>query len=106
MITPILILLYVGIVEVGNLLTVNRRTSSVAATAADLTAQLKSVAAVDLEDILKAPGALLTPYSTTPLKVVLSSVVADKTTSERSIGAVPARAQDAARARIFPCRPA
>ena len=78
MIAPILILFYVGIVEVGNLLTVNRRTSSVAATAADLTAQLKSVAAVDLEDILKASGALLTPYSTTPLKVVLSSVVADK----------------------------
>ena len=78
MIAPILILLYVGIVEIGNLLTINRRTSSVAATAADLTAQLKAVASADLQDILKASGTLLTPYSTTPLKVVLSSVVADK----------------------------
>jgi Flp pilus assembly protein TadG len=78
MIMPVLILLYVGIVEISNLLTVNRRSASVAATAADLTAQVKSVATVDLEDILKASATLLTPYSTTPLKVVLSSVVADK----------------------------
>jgi Flp pilus assembly protein TadG len=78
MITPILILLYVGIVEIGNLLTLHRRAASVASTAADLTAQVKSVATVDLEDILKASGTLLTPYSTTPLKVVLSSVVADQ----------------------------
>ena len=31
-----------------------------------------------MEDILKASGTLLTPYSTTPLKVMLSSVVADQ----------------------------
>jgi Flp pilus assembly protein TadG len=77
MIAPVLILFYVGIVEVANLLTLHRRTASVASTAADLTAQVKTVTTADLEDIVKASGALLTPYPTTPLKVVLSSVVAD-----------------------------
>jgi Flp pilus assembly protein TadG len=78
MIAPILILLYVGIAEIGNLATIYRRTSSVAATAADLTAQVKSVSTADLKDIVSASSSILTPYSTSPLKIVVSSVVADQ----------------------------
>jgi Flp pilus assembly protein TadG len=84
MIAPILILLYVGIVEVGNLLTIYRRTAAVASTAADLTAQAKSVTTADLDDIVKASGAILTPYPTSSLKIVLSSVVAD----DKNVGEV------------------
>src|SRR5262245_23803937 len=78
MIAPILILIYVAIVEAGNLLTLHRRTSSVASTAADLAAQTKTITNDDLKDVIKASGALLTPYPETPLRVVVSSVVADK----------------------------
>jgi Flp pilus assembly protein TadG len=78
MIFPVMILLYVGVVETANLLTIYRRASQVASTAADLTAQVKQVTAVDLRDIESASTALLTPYSTTPLKITLTSVVADK----------------------------
>lgn len=78
MIAPILILLYVGIAEIGNALTIYRRTSTVASTAADLTAQVKTVSTSDLQDIVGASSSILTPYSTTPLKIVLSSVVADQ----------------------------
>jgi len=77
LIAPVLILLYVGAVELGTGLTVYRRTSQVAATAADLTAQVKSVTKSDIADIEAASSSILTPYSTTPLKIVLSSVVAD-----------------------------
>lgn len=77
MIAPALILLYVGAVELGTGLTVYRRTSQVAATAADLTAQVKTVTKSDIADIEAASSSILTPYSTTPLKIVLSSVVAD-----------------------------
>ena len=42
LIAPLLILIYVGVAEIGNALTVFRRTSTVAATAADLTAQVKA----------------------------------------------------------------
>jgi Flp pilus assembly protein TadG len=76
-IVPVLILLYVGAVEVNNLLTVYRRTATVAATAADLTAQVKSVSNSDLQDITAAASSIITPYSTEPLKIVISSVVAD-----------------------------
>jgi Flp pilus assembly protein TadG len=77
MIVPILILMYIGTVEIGNLLTVVRRSDTVASTAADLTAQVKQVSNTDLADIFAASTSILTPYPTTPLTVVLSSVVAD-----------------------------
>jgi Flp pilus assembly protein TadG len=74
---PLMILIYVGAVETGNALTIYRRTGAMASTAADLAAQVKEVTASDIKDILGASTSLLTPYSVTPLKVVLSSVVAD-----------------------------
>lgn len=78
MVVPVLILMYVGIAEVGTALTIYRRTSTVASTAADLTAQTKSVTAPDLHDIMSASTSILSPYPTNPLKVVISSVVADQ----------------------------
>jgi Flp pilus assembly protein TadG len=75
---PVLILMYVGTAEIGNLLTVDRRVEAVASTAADLTAQVRQVSNADLADIVAASTSILTPYPTTPLKIVLSSVVADQ----------------------------
>ena len=77
MILPALILMYVGSAEVGNALTIYRRTSTIASTAADLTAQTKTVSTTDLQDIVSASTSIMTPYPTQPLKIVLSSVVAD-----------------------------
>jgi Flp pilus assembly protein TadG len=78
LLAPIILLMYIGTVETGNLLTVKRRVETVASTAADLTAQVKQVSNTDLADIVAASTSILTPYKTTPLKVVLSSVVADQ----------------------------
>lgn len=77
MIAPILILIYVAVAESGNALTVFRRTSTVAATASDLTAQVKQVSTADLQDIVAASASILTPYDPASLKIVISSVVAD-----------------------------
>lgn len=68
---------YTGAVEVNNALTVYRRTMQVATTAADLTEQVRSVTGSDIADVQAAATSILTPYSTAPLKIVLSSVVAD-----------------------------
>ena len=78
LLAPIILLMYVGTVEIGNLLTVERRVETVASTAADLTAQVKQVSNSDLSDISDASKSILAPYDTTPLKIVLSSVVADQ----------------------------
>ena len=77
MILPLLLLLYVGVAETGNLLTVYRRTATVTSTAADLTAQTKTVSNSDLNDIISASSSIIAPYSPEPLRLVISSVVAD-----------------------------
>src|SRR5581483_1150969 len=75
---PVMVLLYIGSVETGNLLTIDRRVAQVASTAADLTAQVKTVSTSDLGDVTSAASSIMTPYSTTPLKIVISSIVADQ----------------------------
>jgi Flp pilus assembly protein TadG len=75
---PLMIMMYVGAAELGNALTINRRTSAVTSTAADLVAQVKSLSTSDLEDIGKAATSVMAPYPTTPLTIVVSSVVADQ----------------------------
>lgn len=77
LILPALVGLYLGAVEINNALTVYRRTMLVATTAADLTAQVKTVTKYDIADIQAASESILTPFSTAPLKIVLSSVVAN-----------------------------
>jgi Flp pilus assembly protein TadG len=77
LIAPTLIMFYVGTVEIGSALTIYRRTAQVASTAADLTAQVKTVTKNDISDIVAASSSILTPYSTKPLSIVISSVVAN-----------------------------
>jgi len=80
LIVPLLIGLYVGAVEIGNLLSIDRRLSEVTSTAADLTAQVQTVSTADLADITTAAESIITKSyltSMTPPKIVLSSVVAD-----------------------------
>lgn len=78
LIAPVLLIMYVGAVEFGNALTINRRVATVTSTAADLVAQEKSTTTAGLEDVAKAATSILSPYPTSPLKIVLSSIVADQ----------------------------
>lgn len=77
LIAPALLVAYVGAVEIGNLLTIDRRVSLVASSAADLVAQKKTTSSAELADVGAAATSILTPYSSQPLKIVLTSVVAD-----------------------------
>jgi len=78
LIVPTLIVIYVAVAEIGNALTIYRRASQVASTAADLTAQVRSLSKSDIGDIQAAASSILTPYPTSPLTIVLTSVVADE----------------------------
>ncbi len=77
LIVPLLIVMYVGAVEVSNALTVLRRTDQIAYTAADLVAQAKSLSGEQIGEAAHAADNILAPYSTGPLRIVLTSVVAD-----------------------------
>lgn len=77
LIVPLAIGLYVSAVELGNALTISRRSASVASTAADLVAQAKTTSATGLKDVMKAATSILTPYPDAPMTITLTSVLAD-----------------------------
>lgn len=77
LIFPLMIAFYFGAMETSHMLTANRRVTSVAYTAADITAQAISIDDSDISDIFSASSAILRPFSTTPLSISISSVVAN-----------------------------
>lgn len=77
LILPIMLTMYIGAVEFGHALTIDRRVTSVASSAADLVAQVEEVCDDNIDDIFTAAESILTPYTTGPLSIVLTSVVAD-----------------------------
>lgn len=78
MIFPVMLLLYSGTVEMGTALTINRRVATIATSAADIVAQEKTTTTPELQDVAAAGSRILDPYSSVPLKIVLTSVVADQ----------------------------
>jgi Flp pilus assembly protein TadG len=74
-IAPLMITLYLGGVEVSQAVAVNRKTTLVAHTVADLVAQTSSVANSDMTDVLNASSSVAAPYSVANLSVTVSSVV-------------------------------
>ncbi len=78
LILPVMIALYFGAVELSNALTVDRRVTSVASTVADLAAQAEEVTKNDVEDMFKAARAIMNPYDSNGVSIVLTSVVADE----------------------------
>jgi Flp pilus assembly protein TadG len=74
---PVLITLYFGAIEVSNAVMADRKVTNITSTVADLVAQTKTVNDDELQDIFTAASAILVPYTTDGLVVILSSVVID-----------------------------
>lgn len=77
LILPVMFALFIGVAELGQVLTVDRRVSNFASAAADLVAQSETVNGSALQDIYDLSKTILNPYSTSSLTLVLTSVVAD-----------------------------
>jgi Flp pilus assembly protein TadG len=80
---PMLISVFLGVSEFSQAFTVKRRLETAANTAADLVARTASVATADLTGIKAMIDEILKPYSTTPLGLTISSVVADQDNATR-----------------------
>ena len=63
MIAPLMITIYLGGVEVTQAVAVNRKTTIVAHTVADLVAQDTNVTNADMNNILAASAAVASPYA-------------------------------------------
>ena len=85
LIVPVMLLVWVGTVELAELHLASRKVTVAAQTAADLIAQEKSVTEAQLEDVIAAVNAIMVPYPTTSMSYDLVSVEAD-TDGSVSIG--------------------
>jgi len=77
MVLPLMVVLYFGTVELSEGISISRKVSLTARTVADLVARVSSINNAGMTDVLDASTAVLAPYSTTPLKVTVSSVTID-----------------------------
>ncbi len=69
LIVPLMATLFVGAVELSQAITANRRVTQVGSTTGDLVARATDVSDSDVLDIMKVGSYLLSPYSTSGLKV-------------------------------------
>jgi len=77
LILPIMALLFCGTVDVSDAVTVNRKITRATDTLGDLVSQVTSISNADMKNILDISAAIMSPYSTTPLKMVISGVAID-----------------------------
>lgn len=74
LVLPVLLVLYLGGVELSHAISVDRKVTSVASAVGDLVAQASVIDDDEIDHIFKAATAILAPYTVAPLKMVVSSV--------------------------------
>lgn len=76
-ILPVMVIMFLGTVEVSNYVMTARRVAALASTAADLVAQESAVSDDDIDDVFGAISVILAPLDPQIVKIAISSVVAD-----------------------------
>lgn len=77
MILPIMLVLYVGTVEVGEGFSIQRKVTRVTSALNDMVTQARAIDNRDMRNILDAAAAIMTPYSSDNLRIVLTGVDVD-----------------------------
>lgn len=75
LIAPILILLYLGAVELSLLMRVDRRVTSTSSSLGDLTARLAKVTDDDMREMFAAADVMMQPYSARTARMRITSIV-------------------------------
>jgi Flp pilus assembly protein TadG len=94
---PVMLVAYVGMVEVVQLVMINRKVTQLTSALSDLTARVQSVSPADVENIFNAAQTVLMPYDYSKATMVIANVVIDATGvakvcwSNQRNGTAPAR---------------
>lgn len=75
LIAPLLIILYLGAIELSLLMQVDRRVTQTSASLGDLTARLSTVTDTDMEEMFAAAKVLMEPYDANAAQMRISSIV-------------------------------
>lgn len=83
LIVPVMLLMYAGLVELCEVLSVNRKINQVATSTADLVAQNESITPANMTDIFAADAAVIAPYDATIVKILACAVYTDTAGAQR-----------------------
>ena len=84
LLAPVMIALYLGMVEVSDGIGADRKVSLTASTLANLTAQYTTISSTDMSNILDASSAIITPYSASNLSMTVSCINIDNNKDNQS----------------------
>ncbi|MBV9572108.1 MAG: pilus assembly protein [Alphaproteobacteria bacterium] len=73
-IAPILILLFLGTIELCNALICHQKVTTMAASASDLVAQDEAITGTQLSDVFTAVNAIMYPFPTSGSRIIVTSV--------------------------------
>ncbi|MDB5432556.1 MAG: pilus assembly protein TadE [Caulobacter sp.] len=77
LIAPVLIVFYFGIAELTQAMMADRRVGHVASSIGDLVAQDDTITDAEMTDIFKIGGIVMSPFSTTSLKMRVSEITSN-----------------------------
>lgn len=77
LIVPILLMMYLGTMEISTGITVNKRVARVASTVADLVTQQETVTQAQLEEIMEIGEAILFPYTGSKPTIKIEAIDVD-----------------------------
>jgi Flp pilus assembly protein TadG len=82
---PLMLTMYLGGVEISQAVSADRKTTLVAHTVGDLTAQATNVASADMTNVLNAAAAVAYPFPSSNIKVTVTSVCIDSTGTKATV---------------------
>ncbi len=74
---PVLIIAFIGTLELSEVITVNRKVTHAISTVGDLIGRSETISTTELNNIFDATEAVMSPYPTDRLKIVVATVKAD-----------------------------
>ncbi len=77
MLLPLMLVLYLGAVEISQAVGIDRKVTLTSRTLADLASQVSSIPSSDMSNILNASSAVIAPYDSSKLKATVSQVSID-----------------------------
>ncbi len=77
LILPVMLILYVGGIQVTEALSINRKVGHVTSTLADLVTQSKTISDTGMANIFDASSSVMAPYSVSSLQITVSEIYID-----------------------------
>ncbi|WP_181704650.1 TadE/TadG family type IV pilus assembly protein [Chthonobacter rhizosphaerae] len=90
LILPIMLVIYAGCVELSEALSIDRKVNRIAATIGDLFSQYSTMTATDVTNVLNASSAIIVPYASGNLKLMIYTVNISAT-GEQKVGCATSR---------------